>query len=213
MQLHLFHYDIPEAVKGDCANPSVELRRVGMRLTLSCWLIRGDRIPHHTIARLNGHGVRPHLHPFAAEAVPGLLDDGVAQMVREIRAALQSLRATIANRPAVDATPAQWTAYDRRCAQAQRRHEQALADWQEAARTFGVEDRIDFALAADALADMQLAQAEIAGRYVQAANALPADDLLARAARVDLVPAEVLADYCQDRDLSEGIELAESLGV
>lgn len=58
----LFVYDIPS--KSDLPNPSNQLKRIGIRVNLSCWVIPESRVPYDLIRELDAGGATTEVVRF-----------------------------------------------------------------------------------------------------------------------------------------------------
>lgn len=90
-----FSYDIDERFKKDCPNPSAMLKRFGVRLNKSNWILPDSSLRSATVSALHDHwttfGVEYDLIPQAAEATAQLRGIAVNRLDREIRRAHTAL--------------------------------------------------------------------------------------------------------------------------
>lgn len=211
IQVSILFYDIPS--NSPMANPSGRLYKAGaVRINLSAWLVRSGEVPYSVLNRLGEGRATWRLVPQSIEETATLIDMAAQELAKEMRKRLRNLVSTIRRTPqtspeGVAPTQGDWNKYHRRCNAARARYAKALRDWRAAAARFDFADRLDFDAARDHLADMHLVQERIAGNVALLAERLSNDDLLGAAARADLVPAGVLADYAQDHDIDGGEEL------
>lgn len=196
-------YDIPE--RSGVQNPSRHLRRMAVRLNLSCWLVRSDRLPNHVLVELSQGGASWHVLPFAETASGSAKEIAKERLQVEISEATKRLRKAIATKPADDSPKEKRKAADR-VRRASVRLQTLLSDLEQAADELGVS--YDFNSAHQTLRRLDAQAEHVARAYLVAAASLPEADPIRQAAQADLVPAPILADYAQDHgNFTEG-ELA-----
>src|SRR5262249_44000689 len=94
MATHLLVYDIPK--KSGLANPSKRLRRLGVRINLSCWVIREENIPWNLLNELREGGASWHTVAFADDEAQTLLTMALEALQRDADAAAKRAEESIA---------------------------------------------------------------------------------------------------------------------
>jgi hypothetical protein len=198
-------YDIP--VGAEVANPSRFLRRRGVRVNLSCWLIPEANVPYHLINEMTEAGCTVRVVRFADEEAANIAEWArqaiVDEVARRLRRARQSIEQADAQ-AAADDVPADERArqYRRRALAAERRARRMLEALAEGARAFGLDtsgltitaasralDRVHAGVEARCLAYAEGARE--AGRRGRPD--------MARAAREDVADPGILADLIEER--------------
>lgn len=207
-------YDIP-TVPSQIQNPSVNLRRMCVRINLSCWLVKNGRIPFQVIEDLNrGIGVRWFVTPVFAGDVDSMLEfvrDNLQIELREhcerVTALLEAGPTTKQGRnPSTD--PLDVTRWERNIRLAQTRVTKLIEDSEVACSEFGLD--VNFRKATGWLSRLTQRIVERTEAVQNAAYTLPTNDPIRAAALAQEVPDEILADYVQDNGgETEGEILAE----
>lgn len=213
MQTVLLIYDIPE--KSPAKNPSGVLRRLGIRINLSCWCLPEDALPHHTLAGLSVNGATWHTVRFAqseGERLARLTIDTLTKELADLAESLDNSYAGFADQ--MEEWEPEWVgddagevarAFRKRTHAAVRRAEKLLEDAQQAARSMGVDPTmLPVAMATARINCVKREADQRTTAYVEAASRL-ADAHLRLAAQEDLLPAFALADALEDegQDSSE----------
>lgn len=205
-------YDIPSAV--DYPNPSGELRKIGFRSNLSCWVIPEGMLPLTLIHELRTKGhADVDIVKFDASEGPRLARLAVRNTRKELEEQIKRTRENLAKweanflKDGEENTEERKDAHARyvsRCASILRRLKLLADDLDQAVRNFGV-DPAQIGMV-DARRSFDLMQAGVAKRaeaYVKATNALKgagtADAaLLAKAAGQDQAAHYAMADALRE---------------
>lgn len=140
----LLIYDIPENAK--VPNPSSRLRRVAVRVNLSCWVIPNHSIPYMLLDNIRAKGGVWHVVKFDASEAGKLLEMVTDQLRRDVRKAVESCGQSVmaAEDKADDIAEGEdnpetcLVKYVRATSAIIRRTERLLRDYQTAAEGFGV---------------------------------------------------------------------------
>ena len=201
LRASLLIYDIPE--RSGVANPSGFLRRMAVRVNLSCWVIPEGDIPYHRLHAMATGGATWHVVRFDAAEAWKLVGMAAAAIRRELRDALRRARRAAGRAAAaVEAGESDPGRYDERARSTVRRLRRLLSDLTAAAGRFGIAaEGLPLLAAARGIDALQAAMKARARLYAEAAEAVRrlGDEAMARAAEADLVPAGVLADDIDDR--------------
>src|SRR5262249_2769872 len=87
LQACLLIYDIPE--NSAVANPSPRLRRMAVRVNLSCWVIREGDIPYALLNTMAEGGATWHVVQFDATEAGKLIGMATEALKRDLREALR----------------------------------------------------------------------------------------------------------------------------
>lgn len=196
-------YDIP-TIPGQIANPSNGLRRMCVRINLSCWLVKNGRIPHEVIESLDrGQGVRWFVTPEFAGDPSTMLQFCADNMQEDINKQCQRVNALLAEGPTTKGAngvpsriPADVERWERNVRLAQERVTRLIEDSEVAAAEFGLD--IGMRKATSWLQRLTNRIALRSAAYREAAESLDANDPLRDAANNQEVPAGILGDYVQD---------------
>ncbi len=211
----LLIYDIPSA--SDYSNPSHQLRRIGFRANLSCWVIPDGAIPRTLIHEMRTEGnANVDLVRFDAAEGPRLAKMAVAAMEKEVADQAARAREGIAgmadrhldlpddlatNESAREDAVKR---YERRSARVLRHLNEAIEDVEAAIKNFGLSpEKLNLADARKAFETLQIGYQAKAAEFVRATNALKAvgtvdATALANAAAKDEVMPEVIADMLRE---------------
>jgi hypothetical protein len=205
-------YDIPSDSEID--NPSGELRRIGFRSNLSCWVIPEGSLPLTLIHTLRTEGrADVDIVKFDASEGPRLVQLAIRNMRKELEGQIQRTKENLAKWEASylndgeDNTEERKAAHDRYVSRSWSilRRLKTLADDLDAAiRNFGVDPaEIGVSAARSSFDLMQEGVAKRAEAYVVATNALKAagtgtTSALAAGAAKDQVPGYVMADALRE---------------
>jgi len=91
----LLIYDIPGTA--EVGNPSAVLRRLGVRVNLSCWIVPESDIPYVTLHRMQEAGATWHTVRFDASEAKKLIDMAVSALRKELDEALARAEASRAS--------------------------------------------------------------------------------------------------------------------
>lgn len=197
MNVYTLFYDIPEA--SGLANPSTRLRRIGVRINLSCWLVREDEIPHHLLNELTEGGAIWWLIKQDVSEAPKLVAMALASMAKEAGDIVRRTEQSEARNAARLDLDHNHAGYASRVRVVLRRAQRRLAEIQAAAARFGIDsDSLGNALVA--VNGLQAAAQERARQYAQMARQAEENGRanVAAAARADEIPALVLADVVEE---------------
>lgn len=208
-------YDIKVGSK--IPNPSPELRRLGFRANLSCWVIPHGAMPWNLIHDLNKKGANAKVVKFDASEGPKLVAMALSTLKNDIAAQVKRCRANIlkaAEKHLAEAeTPEErelaLARYEMRAEAICKKLETLIEDSVEAIKTFGVNpDALSLTSARSAFEAFQVGYAAKAAEYAAATEALrdaakttPGDgtlNALANAAAADALPPEVAADALRE---------------
>lgn len=139
----LLIYDIPEDSK--MPNPSPDLRRLAVRVNLSCWVIPNHLIPHSLLNEIDDNGGVWHVVKFDASEADTLLQMASRSLRADVQKAVKSCEESVRSAAVKSDEVAEedavkgLTKYLRSTGQAIRRTEKLLSDYRAAAEGFGVE--------------------------------------------------------------------------
>lgn len=191
-------YDIPDTA--DVPNPSRVLRRLGVRVNLSCWVIPESDVPYTTLHALTEGGATWHTVRFDASEARKLVDMAVAALRRELADAVARAEAS---RDGADAQlaassddPDRAEAYYlRRAASIAERCRELQDDLAAVAGRFGIDpEQFGAAAAETAVAAISAGMHARAAEYAAAVKAAKAAGM----GDVDGVPAAVMQDVLRD---------------
>lgn len=206
-QMFMLMYDVPQGAEVE--HPSIWLRGLAIRLQLSVWLIHEDDIPHGRFTEMNRTaGVTWDIIPFDPNANRQLLTmaarslkNDIAEAVRSARQSAERaiLRASRSHKSAV-LTARKYRADVKRIA---KNLGVTLALYREAASKFGFEgDRMGLPQAIQTFAALKSATMQKSQTLMRAAAELEKKERnspMARAVRQGGVPADVFADYAEEK--------------
>jgi hypothetical protein len=209
LQACLLIYDIPE--RSEVANPSPRLRRMAVRVNLSCWVIREGDIPYHLLNEMAQGGATWHVVRFDAGESEKLIGMAREALIRDIRAAMKRANSSAdgATRKleAGENTTETRAQFIERVKPIVRRVNKLLADTRKVAERFGIDPAaLSLADAATALQAIQSGMYARAQAYAEAAEQVRklGDAAMANAAAADLVPAGIMADDIDERGGNAG---------
>lgn len=168
----LLIYDIPE--RSEVANPSGKLRRVAVRINLSCWVIREGDIPYYLLDEMRQGGATWHVVRFDAAEGGKIVGMAIAAMKKELKDAIDRARAALeaASQRVQDGRDSA-AEFEQRVRANIRRHRQLIQDLTAAAQRFGIDaGAAGIGDAATAVACIQTAMVERARLYADAARRL-----------------------------------------
>lgn len=213
----LLIYDIPEGAELDgrpVLNPSGFLRRIAVRVNLSCWVIPEGDIPYNLLNNLRRAGATWHVVRFAPEEGRKLIEMAIESLRKEVSEAVS--RSTTARQNAEEQLDQERDMTDpsevakaeqrflRRAEGIQNRYEELTAGLEAAAAKFGIAPRALNLNAANAAINAIKAGMEVrAEAFAKAAAAAKADGtqngaILGQMAQQDNLPAGILADHLRD---------------
>jgi hypothetical protein len=220
MQACLLIYDIPDTA--DIPNPSNRLRRIAVRVNLSCWVVREGDIPYNYLHWLKEQGATWHVVKFDTDENEKLVKMALDSIRKDIRLSIQRAKASAdsagckLNDP--DMTPEDKSKrYDSVTRATIKRLKETLNSLSAAAKLFGITDRdISLNEALQQTTAIQSSVARKAAEYNRAINRLASlygdNDGMVRNARGDRVPAGILADNLEERGNGrEDASLAQKL--
>lgn len=222
LQACLLIYDIPE--DSGVGNPSNRLRRIAVRVNLSCWIVLKRDVPYHLLNEMtedadgNPTGVTWHVIDFAAheaEKLQGMVANALNAQARETAAAARRSAARSAVNSDLGSLE-DGERHRRRVQAASRRAMTAYNAYEEAAGRFGVEIT-NLSSMYNAVQAVHAATRAKAAAYTNLASRVgEIDAALAAAARGDECPAGILTDFLMDHgeDVSAELELiGEDRGI
>lgn len=217
--LTMLMYDIPDAA--EINNPSARLRRIGLRLNLSVWLVPTGSVPQTLINELLAVGSSVITAPYDSTATAGLLAAAIGFANREVADAVKraevSRAAAEAELNGPDGDPnAKRRVYDRKMSNIAKRLNALADEMRVGATVFGLSGAINFAGLRNTATTLGAATATKAAAYVNATELLATINTtdaqaLATAAAADLVPVGVIADMLQENredDAAESLRTA-----
>lgn len=207
-------YDIPDGAvtpEGTAlANPSPELREVGIRVNLSCWIVPNHLVPYGLLNDLRLAGASYEVVKFDISEAPKLLDMATRALRNEIRQAVQRARASaLAAAEKVngydDATKAA-ERYLRSCRNIIKRTETLIKDYERSAEAFGIDPQaIELMHGYSGLNSIHCLAEARARLFVQALNQARKLGLdgegLARACEKESGLILILADFLDDNGI------------
>ena len=208
LQACLLIYDIPD--DSEAQNPSRQLRRVAVRVNLSCWVILERLIPYALLAEMESLGCEWHVVRFDTDETDKLvkmtaraLRRDVARAERMVALAQEEARTALGD---VRRNPVERAAELRVARARLRRAEIVLEDLARAAEGFGVE--LDVAGPLAAIGAIRDGVGRRVKAYAALADKARAQGHTAWAARVaaqDRIPVGVLLDVVEESggDVSE----------
>lgn len=197
----LLIYDIPQ--RSGVTNPSARLRRIAVRVNLSCWVIPESRIPYHLLSDMGNGGAVWQVVRFDDSEAGKLVKMAQAAMQRELDAAIARVRRSEGNAaeqmqgaevdPAIAARN-----YQTRMRAALRRVERRAEDFRAAAGVFGIDPNVINPLTA--ITAIKAGMEARAKAYVEAAQTAreQGQEWAAQAAQSDNLPVGVLADLVEE---------------
>lgn len=213
MKTSLLMYDIPQG--GGFPNPSGYLRSRALRINLSIWVVDQDRTPWNLLHEMSNAQPRVdwHMIEFSEGATEAILKLAHANIVRELVEAQQreaeslaridrqlaEAEANLANGPRTMQAAEKRHARER--ASCLKRTEKLVKDLETACRMFGMDmTGLPFAQHWQRVASIRALNGARAEFYTQMAEAVR-DTPMAAAAANNEVPADVLADYAEERGM------------
>jgi len=202
----LLLYDIPQNAPID--NPSPVLRRLGLRVNLSCWVIPESDLPYTLLHEMQVAGATWHAVRFDRSEAAKLVQMGVQSLKRELadqvaRARRSQARAMAVLDETTESAERAEQRYLRESAVIVRRYEELAADLQTAAARFGIApETFGLADATAAMAGIGLGMAERAKLFVQSRAAIAAASLTGTAPDEN-TPVGIVADMAEDMGLNE----------
>lgn len=194
-------YDIPDTA--EIANPSPVLRRLGLRVNLSCWVIPESDLPYGLLHSMAEAGATWHAVRFDRSEAQKLVAMGVQSLKRELadqvaRAQRSEARASAAMDGSTESTERAEARYQREIAAITRRYNELAADLAAAAARFQIDPTVYGA--ADtrrAMDGIRMGMEERARAFVQARAQLAA----AGQNFPETTPAGILADAAEEAGL------------
>jgi len=135
-------YDIPERAKME--NPSPELRRVAVRVNLSCWVVPNHLVPFSILGEIEDNGGTWHVIKFDGSEAENLIRMATDSLRKSVREAVESCEDSCraahdrADDNSEEDPVKACSKYIRATGQIIRRAEKILADYRRAAEGFGV---------------------------------------------------------------------------
>jgi hypothetical protein len=217
--LTMLMYDIPDAA--EIANPSGRLRRIGLRLNLSVWLVPTGSVPHTLINELIAVGSSVITAPYDTTATAGLLAAAIGFANREVTAAVkraeESKAAAEAELNSPEGDPNQKRrVYDRKMAAIAKRLELLADEMKTGAAVFGLSGAINFGGLRSTATTLAAATTTKAAAYANATAELAAvgtadATAMANAMGADAVPFAPAADMLRDNgkdDAADSLQAA-----
>lgn len=206
----LLFYDIPDVAK--IANPTHWLLPIAVRLNKSVWVIQEDYIPYRQLENLERAGATWHTLQFDTRAMGDIVELVTRSLTKEIQSVVQrsndscnkiSEAAGKSKKPILDRIKS----HRKKVTPVIRKMGRKLQAIRKAARSFGVTpDQIAYGQAESSMEGLRQAMLERGRVMLEAARELELRtprDPMAKAVRYGGVPADILADYLQDRDMPE----------
>jgi hypothetical protein len=211
LSITMVMYDIPEVA--DIDNPSGQLRRIGVRLNKSVWLVPTGNVPHHLIARLEEVGSDVVTAPYDTRAAAKLLRAAIKFAGKEMAAMKKRNEVAAAaalaklNAPGGDPTTKR-RRYEREIAAIAKRLETMADEMAVGAGVFGIAGAMEFGTLRNAARSISATTTARATAYAHAATVLAASDREdARAVAVlmerDEMPAIMAAGMLEDSGMEE----------
>lgn len=200
-------YDIPD--QADIANPSPVLRRLGLRVNLSCWVIPESDLPYGLLHSMAVAGATWHAVRFDRSEAQKLVAMGVQSLKRELadqvaRARRSEIRASAAMDGSTESTERAEARYQREIAAVTKRYNELAADLATAAARFGIaQEAYGLVDATLAMAGIRMGMEERARTFVQARARLAETGM----AFPETTPAGILADAAEEAGLDGTAEL------
>lgn len=203
-------YDIPVPRNGESEipNPSPALRRVAIRVNLSCWVIQEGDIPYTLLENMRRRGASWHVVPFDPKGSKQLLEMAIGAMKKEIADAAIRSRQVQANAEDVladnEAPSNNRKRYLARAEQIRERFNTLTSDLTAAAERFGINpDMLGISQAHAAVQAIQTAMHTRARLYVEAAAkarevASAGGNAIAAHIEQGTIPAGIVADFLDD---------------
>lgn len=219
----LLIYDIPVPRNGESEipNPSGRLRRIAVRVNLSCWVIQEGDIPYKMLDDMAARGASWHVVRFDSNEGRRLVRMAISAMRKEIEDAVERSRRCheTAEQILEDDGDANATRlrqrYLQRAEQICTRFETMTRDLEAAAHRFGINpNTLRISQAHTVIQAIQTAMHTRARLYSEAIARLRAvnttdANAMANAMANDQVPAEIAADMLEDNG-QDGSALRES---
>lgn len=209
----LLIYDIPE--RSGIANPSVRLRRLAIRINLSCWVVRENDLPYALLDSMRTRGAIWHAIKFDSGEVEKLLELALEQIRKELKAAvsraLQQQRSAEGVLEDADmGEPERRAAYRARAVAIVRRTQRLVAAMKSGAERFGIVNFDgQFSGMSASVSGMDAAvKALCAALGITLGRARKSGVAAVRqgaaSASADVMPADIFADLCEDHDIPVG---------
>ena len=211
MQASLLVYDIPSRLSNEIPNPSPRLRRLGVRINLSCWVIPQDMIPWPYLDELKRKGADWKLARFDAGDIDNLRSIIQSALKEQVKEIADSCRKTIKRldqrlhdkcRDAENANEnyKARSKYISETKAAIKRAKKMLADIEQAAGNFGVKSQPGGHLkrVREVIGGLEMSAKARARIYTDMARGV-ADPTLSKAAEEGVLPPEVLADIIEEQ--------------
>lgn len=215
MSACLLIYDIPE--NAPVGNPSDQLRRIAVRVNLSCWIIPESLIPYHLLNTMAAGGATWHVVRFDASEAEKLATMARDAIRRDIKQAISRARASIARTDnSTDAAMLEDSAeaersYIRRTRNALNRARRLVKHLSAAASMFGIDkESINLADAFTSFEGITAGVQRKAKEYAELSALLRnVDPALAATAAADELPVCIMMDRLEDAgmDMSSGREM------
>lgn len=220
MQACLLIYDIPEEIQPGhepIENPSNLLRRIAVRVNLSCWVIPEANIPYTVLHHMQENGATWHVVKFDADETPKLLSMCITAIRSDIRDTLERARQSMNRagqsllKPDPDANREELRQSHLKYCKASKaivkRLRGYLADMAAVSEQFGIAtSTVNLPTATRAIFSLQATMQERARLYVQSinqlANKLGEANEAVKVARKNGIPGPVLADYMDDNGVN-----------
>lgn len=218
MNASLLVYDIPDA--SGVANPSGRLRRLGVRVNLSAWVIPTSDIPYAFLHRLAARGVTWHAVKFDASEGDKLIELATSAIKLELQRGIASARRSAADAAAeletADEPAAAELRFNRQTRAIVARVNKLIKDMRECAGRFGVDIGERALTAETAVVRIKAGMHERARIYAEAAGLIRKatgnpNDPMAAAIDADRAPHYAAADYLADHG-GDSSPLQEAFG-
>lgn len=205
--LSFLMYDIPEV--SELSNPSARLRRCGVRINLSCWVVPTDNLPHALLLELAEGGATWHTAPFADQAGENLGRMAATMLGKEIEETAKRLQESMerygdqldADLEEGETAEKRAKAYQTKCRAAIRRLERLMDSAAVGAAAIGLDPEVvRFAGIRNVANSLRSAAHVRAAAYVNAVSRIDDDNPLAAVAKEDAgLPAYVVADVLEEQ--------------
>lgn len=220
MQACLLIYDIPEEIQPGhepIENPSNLLRRIAVRVNLSCWVIPEANIPYTVLHHMQENGATWHVVKFDQSETRKLLSMCISAIRNDIRDTLERARQSMNRagqsllKPDPDANKEELRQSHLKYCKASKaivkRLRGYLVDMAAVSDQFGIPTtQVNIPIATQAIFALQSTMQQRARLYVQSinqlANKLGQTNPVVRTAKQNGIPGAIMADYMDDNGVN-----------